>query len=200
MTRAKLLASMKVEDPPQASRRQSVSQETHRRYARKNDTFLKFIAEMKKQKKRGYDEDLSNNGNPTIFAHFLAHIAAANNSRSRSTAEGYRCAILHMQRLHSLPLWASYRDSISIVDGFAYQGKVKDVTQTFRPARAQVTVSMHRQMVDYTKRVCPIFTDAIELGFRVALRPTELMTLRKGSYDSKTAELTIPDKRANAKK
>lgn len=198
-----IYASAVVTETPDSARitylSQSVSAETHRRYELKYNAFTKFIRTMKLLGKPNYVHLSNVFGDINIFAHFLSHLAAINNSRCRSTADGYRCAILHMQRILLLPTWAGSRDCISIVDGFAYQGKIKDISDTFRPARAQVTIPMHQEMISYCKQFFPAFTNAIELGFRVALRPMELMTLRKGSYDHKTAEVTIPDKRANAK-
>lgn len=171
---------------------QALSASTQKQYKARISVFHDFITEMINNDNIGY-EDATPLGSIDIFAHFLSHMGKSLGTYNRSTAEGYRCAILHYQRTWDLPPWAASKTCQSLVEGYSFRGKPQE--RSF--IRAQVTLPMHRDMVEYCITQRPQYTDAIQLAFRVALRPHELMSLKKGSFSEDT--LRIPDKRATSK-
>ena len=198
--RGKVYANTEIPDQlPGETRAQMIhmalSTKTQTLYKARIHVFEDFISEMKKLHRPGY-ECASLRGNEEIFAHFLAHLGHKLQAHSRSTAEGYRCAILHNQRIEKHAQWAGTRTCQSIVEGFFFQGKSN---YTAPATRAQISISMHAQMIAYCKLHLPELTLAVEIGFRVALRPHELMSLKKGSYCNRKRTVTIPDKRATSR-
>lgn len=193
-----IYAAAKITKTPEQARVEctqlSLSHKTIRLYNSRVQIFHTFIEMKRLWLDPGYD-DIPDNGNVDIFAHFLEHFAKTEGTRCKSTGDGYRSAILHYQRTHNLPLWASTGSCRSVVDGWHYQGKKAD--SGLAPVRGQVTRDMHTEMIRYSWLHCPEYTDAFDLAYRCALRPFELMSLCKGSYQD--GKINIPDKRSTAR-
>lgn len=166
---------------------QSIAAGTLRTYDIRINALKKFLSEKKKK-----------NLTLELFAEFLALLETRNGHASKSTAEGYRAALVHFQRVHNLwttgGTWADSWHCRKVVAGYAYKGKTTPATT--RPTRGQVDTPMFAQMMKVAAIKHKRFAPALELAYRIALRPHQLMALKQGSYDG--SHITIPDKRARA--
>ena len=165
---------------------QSVAAATLRTYNIRIDAIKKFLRTMKKASL-----------NLELFAIFLQKLETRNGQASKSTAEGYRAALCHHQKIYGLwcdpTPWADTWQCRKMVMGYAYKGKT--VQQT-RPVRGQVDSPMFHAMMTVARQQYPKFATALELAYRVALRPHQLLSLHQGAYDN--TSITIPDKRCRA--
>ncbi|CUG86515.1 Hypothetical protein, putative [Bodo saltans] len=75
-----------------------------------------------------------------------------------------------------------------------YQGKQ---ASSSRPIRGQIAPDMFEEMLSIARKKHKEVAPALEIGYRAALRPHEVMSLKKGCYQS--GSLHIPDKTANAR-
>ncbi len=132
-----------------------------------------------------------------IFAQFLRTLEANTGRATKSTAEGYRCAILHAQRTNNRWIedgtWADSWHCKRVVAGFAYKGRAPT---PHHPRRGQVTSDMFADMLIVARRDYLEYAPALELGYRLALRPSQLLSLHKGCFDG--TGVIVPDKRCRS--
>lgn len=165
---------------------QSVTAGTLQQYKTRIDKLKEFLRR----------KDQHNDLNIENFAEFLDDLWSRTKNNSRSTAEGYRAAILFHQRTYRMWLtdgfaWADSWECRRMTAGFGYQQKTSG-----RPQRGQVTAEMFAAMITKARQHYPTFAPALELSYRLALRPHQVIGLRNGDYNGDT--LTIPDKRSRA--
>jgi hypothetical protein len=165
----------------------SVSSATLRTYAIRIAALKKFLSERVQQILT-----------LELFAEFLRELESKNGHAAKSTAEGYRSALCHHQRVHGLwatrGSWADSWECRKMVAGWAYKGRA--VPATSRPARGQVDAPMFEDMMTEAKKSFPRFAPALEIAYRTALRPSQLMSLRQGCFVG--GYITVPDKRCRA--
>ncbi|CUE71773.1 unnamed protein product [Bodo saltans] len=141
---------------------------------------------------------LTDNGEEALttenFAAFLETLQARTRNTSRSTAEGYRAAILFHQRTYGLwtedGIWADTWTCKKMIAGYSYAGKTQG-----RP-RGQVTSEMFQQMIQYARTHHSPYAPALEIGYRIALHPHQIVQLKKGDFNGET--LLVPDKRSRS--
>ncbi|CUG89226.1 unnamed protein product, partial [Bodo saltans] len=114
-----------------------------------------------------------------VFADFLDVLKARTQNASKNTAEGYRSAVLFYQRTYGTwtsgnDCWADGWACRKMIAGFGYEGKTKG-----RP-RGQVTPDMFSQMMIVARKSHRSFAPALELAYRVALRPHQVVSLQHG--------------------
>jgi hypothetical protein len=164
----------------------SISACTYKTYENRISTLRSFI-------KSKNEPDLT----LELFAEFLQTLGQRQGNTSKSTADVYRCAIAHFQRAHALwtadGVWADSWEAKRVVAGYGYNGKARQTTAT---ARGQITPQMFLQMMQHANKHFSRFAVALELGYRVALRPHELLSLCAGTFDG--THICIPDKRSRA--
>lgn len=170
----------------------SVCKKTLRFYAGRRDIFTSYISLMRRQGRQGYAH-ATHEGSEEIFADFLYFQRQQGRPDNKSMADKFRCAILQHQRFHNLPQWAATQTCLTIVKGFAYEAK-KERTLP----RGQITTAMHQEMIRYSKTHLPAFTHLLDITFRCALRISEVLSLKKGSYCSHSCRVYIPDKRSTS--
>ena len=147
---------------------------------------------------------LENGKSPSVFsvddfARFLLNLQHKLKSNSHSTAEGYRSAILHFQRSREIWLtkglaWAAEPLAKKLIAGYAYNNKLP--YHKTQKTRGAVDLTMLNTILGHVSEHNPHLALPIELAFRVALRPHQLISLQGGSF--RDGLLTVPDKRANA--
>jgi hypothetical protein len=81
-----------------------------------------------------------------------------------------------------------------MVAGWAYKGRA--IPASSRPTRGQVDASMFEDMMTEAKKSFPRFGPALEIAYRTALRPSQLMSLRQGCFVG--GYIAVPDKRCRA--
>jgi hypothetical protein len=133
-----------------------------------------------------------------LFAEFLRELEVKNGHAAKSTAEGYRSALCHHQRVHGLwaarGCWADSWECRKMVAGWAYKGRI--LPDSSKPTRGQVDSSMFEDMMAEAKKKFPRFAPALEIAYRAALRPSQLLSLRQGCFVG--GRITVPDKRCRA--
>jgi hypothetical protein len=142
---------------------------------------------------------IQHQGKPTLtmemFAEYLSTIKAQTHHASKSTAEGYRAAILFHQRTYGTwteeGCWADTWACKKLVAGYGYEGKTQQ-----RPQRGTLTHQMFADMLNHARTHHRPFAAALELGYRLALRPHQVIGLQHGDYDGFT--VLVPDKRSKA--
>lgn len=132
------------------------------------------------------------------FALFLTNLLDKTGNPCKSTAEGYRSAIIFFQEKDGLwedigePHWASSMSVKRLVEGYGHNGKKVMV-------RGQVGEELFAELLIWIDKNYPNSKHIFQIAYLCALRPHQLFSLRKGSYDPDEELLTLPDKRCNSK-
>jgi hypothetical protein len=115
-----------------------------------------------------------------------------------STVDGYRAAVQFFQQARGLwtevdGIWSASWQCKHMTAGLVYRGKQGTA---HLPQRGQVEPQMFADMMRIARKRHREVAPALELAYRIALRPHEVMSLHKGSYQE--GQVLIPDKRARA--
>jgi hypothetical protein len=163
----------------------SIAESTLKTYKQRIATIRTFLEEMK-------EPELT----LELFAEFLQRLEQKHGTASKSTADGYRAAIVHFQKTYNLwtreGTWADTWQCRRVVAGFGYKGR----TAQRRPNRGQITAVMFKEMIDYARQHHRRFAPALELAYRAALRPSQLLSLAQGAFTG--THVLVPDKRARS--
>ena len=130
------------------------------------------------------------------FALFLSDLLLKTRNPCSSTAEGYRSAIVFLQKRDGLwtqqdGLWASSATCKALVQGYGFNAK------QVMP-RGAVEEDLYIEMMTYIEIHQPHLTDMYQLSYLVALRPHQLISLSAGKYNGSDETLLLPDKRSKA--
>ncbi|PHR97581.1 MAG: hypothetical protein COA68_12365 [Oceanobacter sp.] len=168
----------------------SITTRTLQQYTNRVDIVKKFMAN------RGVETC-----DASTFAEFLKELSATTGTHKKTTAEGYRSAISFFQHTYGIwmeqgTIWADGWEARRIVAGYGYDAKAAPQTEGKNP-RGQIDQEMFNNMMIIATEKYKRFAGALEIGYRVALRPHQLVDLHKGSF--KNGKLLVPDKRATSK-
>ena len=134
-----------------------------------------------------------------LFGNFLLAMQNTLGTHCYNTANGYRAAILHYQRTRQwgIPdgiVWAASEEAKKMVAGYGYNNRA-----TSGPKRATMEPLMFATLLLCINETDEELAPAVELAYRMALRPQEVCSLQGGSFSRSGASLRIPDKRATAR-
>jgi integrase len=136
------------------------------------------------------------------FGDFLLHMQQTTKNNAHGTAEGYRSSILHFQRTRNMWLspsgeaWAESTLAVKMVKGYSYNGKEPLEGKVIQPTRATIEEAMLDAILLQLMASNPKLLAPTELGYRMALRPHQVCSLKGGALQN--GHLLLPDKRANA--
>lgn len=136
------------------------------------------------------------------FGDFLLHMQQSTKNNAHGTAEGYRCSILHFQRSRNMwlsptgELWADSALATKMVKGYSYNGKEPLEGKVTLPTRGTMEEAMLDSILTQLTNSNPRLLAPTELGYRMALRPHQVCSLKGGALQN--GHLLLPDKRANA--